>query len=335
MSRAAPLESPQGLSRYVHDIRKYPILTVEEELMLARRWRKEQDLPAARQLVSAHLRLVAKIANGYRNYGLPLDELIGEGNVGMMQAVERFDPDCGFRLATYAIWWIRGAIQNYVLRNLSLVRMGTTAAQKKLFFSLRRLKGEMVAIEDGDLNPEQVATIADALEVPEQEVVTMNRRLATRDQSLNAPLRSESDSEWQDWLADEADSPETMVVESEELSGRKALLAVALETLNERERHIVSERRLKEQPTTLEQLSEYYGVSRERVRQLEERAFVKLQRAMKGQIAARRPRAAGKPPSPTRNSMHGSHDRRLRAQAAAWAARAFYGAASRQAGNAN
>ena len=291
MSHSILLESSRSLSRYLDEIRKYPMLSPEEELELARRLRDDQDADAAHTLVTAHLRLVARIARGYRGYGLPLGELIGEGNVGLMQAVKRFDPDRGFRLATYAMWWIRAAIQEYVLHSQSLVKMGTTAAQKKLFFNLRRLKGQMAAIEDGDLQPEQVAKIARVLDVPEQEVVSMNRRLAAPDHSLNAPVRSESEGEWQDWLADEADSPETSIAESEELSGRKALLAVALETLNARERHILTERRLKDDPSTLEELSGQYGISRERVRQIEERAFTKLQKAMKAQVVERRCRS--------------------------------------------
>ena len=256
--------------------------------MLAKRWREHADDKAAHKLVTSHLRLVAKIAMGYRGYGLPLSELISEGNVGMMQAVKRFDPDRGFRLATYAMWWIRAAIQEYILHSWSLVKMGTTAAQKKLFFNLRRLKGQMAAIDEGDLQPEQVAKIAHMLDVPEQDVISMNRRLAAPDHSLNAPVRSDSEGEWQDWLVDETESPEVAIAENEELSGRKALLANALKTLNERERHILIERRLKDNPTTLEELSQQYNISRERVRQIEVRAFEKLQKAMKSQVAERR-----------------------------------------------
>jgi RNA polymerase sigma-32 factor len=285
--------APEGnLSRYLQEIRKYPMLSPEEELRLARAWRDDRDMEAAHKLVTSHLRLVAKIAMGYRGYGLPLGELISEGNVGMMQAVKRFDPDRGFRLATYAMWWIRAAIQEYILHSWSLVKMGTTAAQKKLFFNLRRLKGQMQAIEDGDLQPEQVSSIAKTLGVPEQDVVSMNRRLAAPDHSLNAPLRSDSEGEWQDWLVDESESQETALAEQEELSGRKALLNSALKTLNERERHILIERRLNENPTTLEELSQQYGISRERVRQIEVRAFEKLQKAMKTQVAERRAAAA-------------------------------------------
>ena len=225
---------------------------------------------------------------GYRGYGLPLGELISEGNVGMMQAVKRFDPDRGFRLATYAMWWIRAAIQEYILHSWSLVKMGTTAAQKKLFFNLRRLKGQMQAIEDGDLRPEHVGRIAKALDVPEQDVVSMNRRLAAPDHSLNAPVRADSEGEWQDWLVDEGESQEQMLAQHEELTGRRALLGGALRTLNDRERHILIERRLKENPTTLEELSQQYGISRERVRQIEVRAFEKLQKSMRTEVAERR-----------------------------------------------
>jgi len=281
--------APEGnLTRYLQEIRKFPMLSAEEELELSRRWRDNQDMEAAHKLVTSHLRLVAKIAMGYRGYGLPVGELISEGNVGMMQAVKRFDPDRGFRLATYAMWWIRAAIQEYILHSWSLVKMGTTAAQKKLFFNLRRLKGQMQAIDDGDLKPEQVAKIAHALDVPEQDVVSMNRRLSAPDHSLNAPVRADSEGEWQDWLVDETESQESAIAEREELSGRKALLNSALKTLNERERHILIERRLKDNPTTLEDLSQQYGISRERVRQIEVRAFEKLQRSMHAKVAEQR-----------------------------------------------
>lgn len=294
MAAAVMNLAPEGnLSRYLQDIRKFPMLTAEEELALSRAWREKGDVDAAHKLVTSHLRLVAKIAMGYRGYGLPLGELISEGNVGMMQAVKRFDPDRGFRLATYAMWWIRAAIQEYILHSWSLVKMGTTAAQKKLFFNLRRLKGQMQAIDDGDLQPEQVTKIAEMLDVPEQDVVSMNRRLAAPDHSLNAPLRVDSEGEWQDWLVDETESQETAIAEREELDGRKALLASALTTLNERERHILRERRLKDNPTTLEELSQHYGISRERVRQIEVRAFEKLQKAMKAKVAERRLAAQG------------------------------------------
>jgi RNA polymerase sigma-32 factor len=281
--------APEGnLTRYLQEIRKFPMLTQEQELELARRWRDSQDMEAAHTLVTSHLRLVAKIAMGYRGYGLPVGELISEGNVGMMQAVKRFDPDRGFRLATYAMWWIRAAIQEYILHSWSLVKMGTTAAQKKLFFNLRRLKGQMQAIDDGDLKPEQVAKIARLLDVPEQDVVNMNRRLAAPDHSLNAPVRQDAEGEWQDWLVDEAESQETVLAERQELTGRKRLLANALKTLSERERHIIAERRLRDNPTTLEDLSQHYNISRERVRQIEVRAFEKLQKAMKAEIAEQR-----------------------------------------------
>jgi RNA polymerase sigma-32 factor len=281
--------APEGnLTRYLQEIRKFPMLSAEEELELSRRWRDNQDMEAAHKLVTSHLRLVAKIAMGYRGYGLPVGELISEGNVGMMQAVKRFDPDRGFRLATYAMWWIRAAIQEYILHSWSLVKMGTTAAQKKLFFNLRRLKGQMQAIDDGDLKPEQVAKIAHALDVPEQDVISMNRRLSAPDHSLNAPVRADSEGEWQDWLVDESESQETTIAEREELSGRKALLNSALKTLNDRERHILIERRLKDNPTTLEDLSQQYGISRERVRQIEVRAFEKLQRSMHAKVAEQR-----------------------------------------------
>ncbi len=281
--------APEGnLSRYLQEIRKFPMLAPEEELSLSLRWRDHEDTEAAHKLVTSHLRLVAKIAMGYRGYGLPIGELISEGNVGMMQAVKRFDPDRGFRLATYAMWWIRAAIQEYILHSWSLVKMGTTAAQKKLFFNLRRLKGQMQAIEDGDLKPEQVGKIAKALDVPEQDVISMNRRLAAPDHSLNAPVRADSEGEWQDWLVDEGESQEQALAQHEELTGRRALLGSALQTLNDRERHILIERRLKDNPTTLEELSQQYNISRERVRQIEVRAFEKLQKSMKSQVAERR-----------------------------------------------
>ena len=281
--------APEGnLTRYLQEIRKFPMLSPEEELSLSHAWRDREDMDAAHKLVTSHLRLVAKIAMGYRGYGLPIGELISEGNVGMMQAVKRFDPDRGFRLATYAMWWIRAAIQEYILHSWSLVKMGTTAAQKKLFFNLRRLKGQMQAIEEGDLKPEHVTEIARLLAVPEQDVVNMNRRLAAPDNSLNAPVRMDSEGEWQDWLVDESESQENALAEREEMSGRKALLANALKTLNDRERHILLERRLKDNPTTLEDLSQHYNISRERVRQIEVRAFEKLQKSMKAQVAEQR-----------------------------------------------
>jgi len=284
-----PIAVSEGnLSRYLQDIRKFPMLEQNEEYMLAKRWLEHDDIEAAHRLVTSHLRLVAKIAMGYRGYGLPVSELISEGNVGMMQAVKRFDPERGFRLATYAMWWIRAAIQEYILHSWSLVKMGTTAAQKKLFFNLRKLKGQMQAIEEGDLAPEQVTKIAVTLNVPEADVVSMNRRLAAPDHSLNAPLRIDGDGEWQDWLVDETDTQETSLAESEELGKRRELLASAMEALNERERHILEERRLKENPTTLEDLSQEYGISRERVRQIEVRAFEKLQKAIRNSAIEKR-----------------------------------------------
>ncbi len=269
------------------------MLAKEEEFMLAKRWQEHGDTNAAHQLVTSHLRLVAKIAMGYRGYGLPIGEVISEGNVGLMQAVKKFDPDKGFRLATYAMWWIRASIQEYILRSWSLVKMGTTAAQKKLFFNLRRMKGEMAALEEGDLRPEQVATIAHKLAVTEDEVVSMNRRMSGGgDASLNAPIggaSGEGDSEWMDWLADDQTegTQETRLAESEEFGARMTLLQEAMSELNERERHIIQERRLKDEPATLEELSVQYGVSRERVRQIEVRAFEKLQKAMKKRAGER------------------------------------------------
>jgi len=277
-----PTLSAEGnLTRYLQEIRKFPMLKPEEEYMLAKSWREHDDSDAAHKLVTSHLRLVAKIAMGYRGYGLPIAELISEGNVGMMQAVKRFDPERGFRLATYAMWWIRAAIQEYILHSWSLVKIGTTAAQKKLFFNLRKLKGQMQAIEEGDLSPERVTAIATKLEVPEQDVINMNRRLAAPDHSLNAPLRIDGEGEWQDWLVDEGESQEEQLAESEELDQRRQLLSVGMESLNERERHILTQRRLQENPVTLEDLSQEYNISRERVRQIEVRAFEKLQKAMR------------------------------------------------------
>jgi len=271
-----------GLSRYLAEIRRFPMLTKDEEFMLAKRWQEHEDPEAAHKLVTSHLRLVAKIAMGYRGYGLPIGEVISEGNVGLMQAVKKFDPDRGFRLATYAMWWIRASIQEYILRSWSLVKMGTTAAQKKLFFNLRKAKSEISALEEGDMHPDQVRQIATKLGVLDEEVISMNRRLAGPDASLNAPLRSDSESEWQDWLADDvAVSQETQVAEREERTIRMALLEEAMTELTDREKHILTERRLKDDPTTLEQLASQYGVSRERVRQIEVRAFEKLQKAMR------------------------------------------------------
>jgi RNA polymerase sigma-32 factor len=288
-STSVPSLSGEGsLTRYLQEIRKFPMLEPEEEYMLAKRWKEREDSEAAHRLVTSHLRLVAKIAMGYRGYGLPLSELISEGNVGMMQAVKRFDPDRGFRLATYAMWWIRAAIQEYILHSWSLVKMGTTAAQKKLFFNLRKLKGQLQAVEDGDLSPENLKKIATELDVPEADVVSMNRRLASPDHSLNAPLRSDSEGEWQDWLVDETESQETKLGERQELGLRRDLLEKAMTHLNERERHILGERRLRDNPTTLEDLSQQYGISRERVRQIEVRAFEKLQKAIKAAAIERR-----------------------------------------------
>jgi RNA polymerase sigma-32 factor len=286
------LSPEQGLQRYLSEIRKFPMLAKEEEFMLAKSWQEHGDTRAAHKLVTSHLRLVAKIAMGYRGYGLPIGEVISEGNVGLMQAVKKFDPDKGFRLATYAMWWIRASIQEYILRSWSLVKMGTTAAQKKLFFNLRRLKGEMAALEEGDLKPEHVASIAHKLAVTEDEVISMNRRLSGGgDASLNAPVggaNGEGDAEWMDWLADDTEgNQETELAESEEFGARMGLLNEAMEDLSDRERHIIRERRLKDEPSTLEDLSKEYGVSRERVRQIEVRAFEKLQKAMKKRAGER------------------------------------------------
>ena len=274
--------TPEGnLTRYLQEIRKFPMLEPKQEYTLAKSWREEEDTEAAHQLVTSHLRLVAKIAMGYRGYGLPLAELISEGNVGMMQAVKRFDPERGFRLATYAMWWIRAAIQEYILHSWSLVKMGTTAAQKKLFFNLRKLKNRIQSVEEQHLSPEQVTKIATELNVPEQDVMSMNSRLASQDHSLNAPLRADSEGEWQDWLVDESESQETEFADREELDSRRGMLGEAMVALNKRERHILTERRLRENPRTLEELSQEYNISRERVRQIEVRAFEKLQKAMK------------------------------------------------------
>jgi RNA polymerase sigma-32 factor len=269
-----------GLTRYLEEIRKFPMLAPDEEFMLAKRWQERQDADAAEKLVTSHLRLVARIAMGYRGYGLPIGEVISEGNVGLMQAVKRFDPDKGFRLATYAMWWIRASIQEYILRSWSLVKMGTTAAQKKLFFNLRRAKSQLQALDDGDLKPDQVKKIAHKLGVPEEDVVNMNRRLSG-DASLNAPIRAEAESgEWQDWLVDDTPTQEDRLVEDEELERRKSYLSSAMSVLNDRERRVFEARRLTEEPATLEELSEEFGVSRERIRQIEVRAFEKVQKAV-------------------------------------------------------
>lgn len=277
-----------SLTRYMQEIRKYPMLSPAEEERLAYAWRNQGDQEAAHQLVQSHLRLVAKIAMGYRGYGLPVSDLISEGNMGMMQAVRRFDPERGFRLSTYAMWWIRAAIQEYVLHSWSLVKMGTTASQKKLFFNLRRIKGQIQAIDDGDLHPEQVSLIATTLGVSERDVVQMNRRLYSPDNSLNASIKMDGEGEWQDWLVDEGASQEEELAEREEFSERKSLLVTALKSLSERERYILTERRLRDDPATLESLSQHYGVSRERVRQIEVRAFEKLQKSMQLHITEQR-----------------------------------------------
>jgi RNA polymerase sigma-32 factor len=289
MARAAALPiltAESGLTRYLEEIRRFPMLEPQDEFMLAKRWREHGDRDAAHKLVTSHLRLVAKIAMGYRGYGLPISEVISEGNVGLMQAVKRFEPEKGFRLATYAMWWIKAAIQEYILRSWSLVKMGTTANQKKLFFNLRKAKSKISALEDGDLRPDQVKLIAKRLGVTEQDVVDMNRRLGG-DVSLNAPIRDDGDSgEWQDWLVDEVSDQETRLVEDEESDNRKKALGEALSVLNDRERRIFEARRLADDPITLEDLAAEFGVSRERVRQIEVRAFEKVQRAVKNRIAA-------------------------------------------------
>ncbi len=279
-SSVIPIAPEGNLSRYLQEIRKFPMLSPEEELNLAKRWKEHGDERAAHKLVTSHLRLVAKIAMGYRGYGLPVGELISEGNVGMMQAVKRFDPDRGFRLATYAMWWIRAAIQEYVLRSWSLVKIGTTAAQKRLFFNLRKIKGQIAALEDGALHPDQIKQIATTLNVTEEDVVSMNSRL-TGDASLNAPMRAdEGTSEWQDWLVDETPDQETALGNAEEFDERMGLLAEAMDVLNDRERAIFQARRLQENPSTLEELAQQYAVSRERIRQIEVRAFEKVQDAV-------------------------------------------------------
>ncbi len=287
-SSRMPIPSAEGgLSRYLEEIRRFPMLEPQEEFMLAKNWREQGDRDAAHRLVTSHLRLVAKIAMGYRGYGLPISEVISEGNVGLMQAVKRFEPDKGFRLATYAMWWIRASIQEYILRSWSLVKMGTTAAQKKLFFNLRKAKSQISALEEGDLRPDQVKVIATKLGVTEQEVVDMNRRLSG-DASLNAPLRDDGEGggEWQDWLVDDHDDQESNLAESEELDNRRSALAGALTVLNDRERRIFEARRLSDDPVTLEELAAEFGVSRERVRQIEVRAFEKVQKAVVDRIRA-------------------------------------------------
>jgi len=276
-----PFSPENNLTRYLQEIRKFPMLEREEEYMLAKRFAEHGDAGAAHRLVTSHLRLAAKIAKGYRGYGLPLADLISEGNVGIMQAVKRFDPERGFRLATYAMWWIRASIQEYILRSWSLVKMGTTAAQKKLFFNLRRLKGQLQAIDGGNLRPEIVAQIAQRLNVNEKDVIEMNGRMSGPDYSLNAPLRADSEGEWMDWLEDESPNQESLFAEKEERTNRQQLLRNAMTCLNDRERHILTERQLRDDPPTLEVLSQEYGISRERVRQIEARAFAKIQKAVK------------------------------------------------------
>jgi RNA polymerase sigma-32 factor len=289
MARTAALPimtAEGGLTRYLEEIRRFPMLEPQEEFMLAKSWREHGDRDAAHKLVTSHLRLVAKIAMGYRGYGLPISEVVSEGNVGLMQAVKRFEPDKGFRLATYAMWWIKASIQEYILRSWSLVKMGTTANQKKLFFNLRKAKSKISALQEGDLRPDQVQIIAKRLGVTEQDVVDMNRRLGG-DASLNAPIREDGDSgEWQDWLADDSESQETVMAAHEELDNRRKALSSALGVLNDRERRIFEARRLADDPVTLEELAEEFGVSRERVRQIEVRAFEKVQKAVKNKVAA-------------------------------------------------
>jgi RNA polymerase sigma-32 factor len=295
MARTAALpalKAESGLSRYLDEIRRFPMLEPQEEYMLARSWREHGDREAVHKLVTSHLRLVAKIAMGYRGYGLPISEVISEGSVGLMQAVKRFEPERGFRLATYAMWWIKAAIQEYILRSWSLVKMGTTANQKKLFFNLRKAKSKISALEEGDLRPDQVQVIAKRLGVTEQDVVDMNRRLGG-DASLNAPIRDDGESgEWQDWLVDDAPSQERIFAESEESDNRHKALVSALDVLNERERRILEARRLADDPITLEDLASEFDVSRERVRQIEVRAFEKVQKAVKNRIAAIESQAA-------------------------------------------
>ncbi len=289
MARTAALpilKAENGLTRYLEEIRRFPMLEPQDEFILAKRWREHGDRDAAHKLVTSHLRLVAKIAMGYRGYGLPISEVISEGNVGLMQAVKRFEPDKGFRLATYAMWWIKAAIQEYILRSWSLVKMGTTANQKKLFFNLRKAKSKISALEEGDLRPDQVKLIAKRLGVTEQDVIDMNRRLGG-DVSLNAPIREDGDSgEWQDWLVDDVSDQEDRLVADQESDNRKKALGEALTVLNDRERRIFEARRLADDPITLEDLAAEFGVSRERVRQIEVRAFEKVQRAVKHRIAA-------------------------------------------------
>jgi RNA polymerase sigma-32 factor len=299
MSRTAVLpllKGESGLTRYFEDIRRFPLLEPQQEHMMAKRWREHDDLDAAHKLVTSHLRLVAKIATGYRGYGLPISEVISEGNIGLMQAVKRFEPERGFRLATYAIWWIKASIQEYILRSWSLVKMGTTANQKKLFFNLRKAKSKISALDEGDLRPDQVQAIAEQLGVTERDVIDMNRRFGG-DVSLNAPLREDDTGEWQDWLVDESASQETLLADSEELDhGRKALSA-ALAALNARERRIFEARRLADEPITLEHLAHEFGISRERVRQIETRTFEKVRKAVKAELGNVTPRSGTEGPA--------------------------------------
>lgn len=280
VSTLPSVSSEGGLARYLQEIRQFPMLQPDEEFMLAKRWKEHGDREAAHKLVTSHLRLVAKIAMGYRGYGLPISEVVSEGNVGLMQAVKRFEPDKGFRLATYAMWWIKASIQEFILRSWSLVKMGTTASQKKLFFNLRKVKGQIQALEEGDLRPDQVKEISRRLGVPEEDVISMNRRLSG-DASLNAPVRAESEGEWQDWLVDDTETQEDTLVEKEEKRLRLDLLGEAMEKLTDRERRVFEARRMQEDPATLEDLSQEFGVSRERIRQIEVRAFEKVQKAVK------------------------------------------------------
>jgi RNA polymerase sigma-32 factor len=287
------LSGDASLAQYMAQIRRFPVLAPQEEYMLAKRWAEHQDTGAAHKLVTSHLRLVAKIAMGYRGYGLPVADLISEGNIGLMQGVKKFEPERGFRLATYAMWWIKASIQEYILRSWSLVKLGTTAAQKKLFFNLRRMKGKLEALEDGDLRPEHVTKIAHDLKVTPEEVTSMNRRMAGGgDTSLNAPLREEGEGEWQDWLADDGPLQDDVVADQQEAQDRHGLLNAALATLNERERDIFTERRLIDEPATLEELSQRYDISRERVRQIEVRGFEKVQKSIQSQMQQRALEAA-------------------------------------------
>jgi RNA polymerase sigma-32 factor len=287
------LSGDASLAQYMAQIRRFPVLAPQEEYMLAKRWAEHQDTGAAHRLVTSHLRLVAKIAMGYRGYGLPVADLISEGNIGLMQGVKKFEPERGFRLATYAMWWIKASIQEYILRSWSLVKLGTTAAQKKLFFNLRRMKGKLEALEDGDLKPEHVTKIAHDLKVTPEEVTSMNRRMAGGgDTSLNAPLREEGEGEWQDWLADDGPLQDDVVADQQEAKDRHALLNTALATLNERERDIFTDRRLIDEPATLEALSQRYDISRERVRQIEVRGFEKVQKSIQSQMQQRALEAA-------------------------------------------